>query len=247
MQPDASPSSELFFGQPRIHHWKLPSQQESVNIILEKHQAKIKVLLGNEINCTDLIDLAGIPNGYEITIFAIWDGGLKVKIEANSRQSKNHVLERSIQILKSKQLVINDYQANQHPKKGSGLTIFAHQASKATQLGFQTINLKAARGTSMNGYYTWVRLGCNGVLRQALIKKVKRQFLQTYGFELPIELTTIHDLLGIEGGLQMWQIHGDTIEVFFDLKPQSQSWSILNDYIREKEFGFANGWIKPIE
>jgi hypothetical protein len=88
MQPDASPSSELFFGQPRIHHWKLPSQQESVNIILEKHQAKIKVLLGNEIN---------------------------------------------------------------------------------------------------------------------------------------------------------------TIEVFFDLKPQSQSWSILNDYIREKEFGFANGWIKPIE
>jgi hypothetical protein len=239
-------SSEELFGQPRSNHhnWSLPSQRETLNGLLTRYADQLKAMLRQPLTSDDLLDLAAIPNGYQIRVLSSWRAGLRVNIAANN-SSSSHTLERSIRILEDGKIIINDHQNNSRKRQGIGVTIFAHQVAKASAFGFQSIRMKAARGPTMNGYYTWVRFGCNGILGNKRSKRLMQAFSRETGYEFPFQPETIHDLLDVELGLELWKSYGDTIEVFFDLMPDSRCWKILNDYLQDKNLQLAIGWIKP--
>jgi hypothetical protein len=236
--------SEVLFGQPRDHVWKQPEQRQRLDGLLERHAESLQTMLRGSLTTGHVLDLAGIPNGYEVTVQSTWAVGLRVHVHAHSPlQVRKHILERSLQILEEGRVIINDYQNNQRPAEGMGKVAFAHQAAQAAAFGFQAISLKAARGSKMNGYYTWVRFGCNGELGSKRIRKLRRKFEQATGYELPAEVQTIHDLLDIEGGLELWREHGDTLWLSFDLGADSRCWAILKSYLESHNFAFAKGWI----
>jgi hypothetical protein len=112
--------------------------------------------------------------------------------------------------------------------KGLGTRIFATQVSQAMKLGVKWIETYAAgaRGESLNGYYTWARLGYDGPIPSYL--KVKTRYA------LGDHVQTIQDVMRTPGGAAWWKDNGNSWEGKFHLDPFSDSPKILNDYLAAK-------------
>ena len=110
---------------------------------------------------------------------------------------------------------------------GVGTRILAHQVRAAQDLSVAWIELDAEgrHGGTVNGYYTWARLGFNGPIPAA----VRRQ--------LPPELRDANDVLDLvtrPAGAAWWRLHGRTFPGVFDLRPGSLSLLALDAYTQAR-------------
>ena len=120
-------------------------------------------------------------------------------------------------------------------RQGFGSHVFFRQVMNTAALGIARIELVAGRRSDENGYYTWPRLGFDGVLPEPMRK------------QLPIGLEdarTVLDLMESEKGRTWWRECGATIPVVFDLAEGSRSRAVLARYVAAKR-NFAGGQ-KPI-
>jgi hypothetical protein len=121
--------------------------------------------------------------------------------------------------------------------RGLGLCIFHRQAMAAAALGVDRIELVAGRRADENGYYTWPRLGFEGVLPARL------RHILPVGLE---RARTVLDLMECEKGRLWWREHGVTIRAMFDLLAGSRSRVVLERYRRAK-MNSASGTKRNLE
>jgi hypothetical protein len=214
--------SETLFGIPRVHHWTQSQDRATLSRLLESHELQLAQMLTNRLEVGDILDLAGIPNGYAVNTLSTWNDGLHVSVVAKGLiDARLHSLERCILALREDVIILNEQQINHNPRLGHGAVIFAHQVAKARAWGFSRIELTAARGPTMNGYYTWARLGCDGDLGD-LRESIAEAFEVQTGREFPERVQTVQDLLELPSGLEVWIDHGDSLNMTFYLDAGSR-------------------------
>lgn len=118
--------------------------------------------------------------------------------------------------------------------KGMGTEIFARQVRALSALGFSRITTWASgsASSSMNGYYTWPRLGYDGHLSEVVTDAARKALpgvtVQSNG------RVRISDVMKTPEGRSWWRANGNGMEVSFDLTPGSQSHRVLAAYLAEK-------------
>lgn len=137
----------------------------------------------------------------------------------------NYYLQNSVLVLKE-----------EYTKKGIGPRCVIKEIHAATQLAselpIRCIKVDAIgnyesfhwKKDPMRGYYVWAKMGFNGRIPAATLKKLSTPY-QKCEF--------VSELMLDEGGRKEWFANGDSIKLEFDLRPNSVSWKILNQYMDE--------------
>lgn len=131
---------------------------------------------------------------------------------------------------KDRQLYL-DIAVNRNMPEGSGTKAFYSMVKQAQKLGVDKIELFAVRGEGWNGYYTWARLGGNGLVPRKVYDKLPPKFMPKDGGPLDM-----HDLMKTKGGREWWKENGDSVHLIFDLEPKSTSMKVLDKYMKEKGY-----------
>lgn len=118
---------------------------------------------------------------------------------------------------------------------GKGTEIFGDIVSNAKQQGYDRIMTTAAGmggDDSMNGYYTWPRLGFDTELPKSAIDRAKAE-----GFDVK----RLSDLMKTSDGRKYWKENGFCLELEFDLSDDSYSMETLKEYVsgRKDENGLS--------
>jgi hypothetical protein len=119
---------------------------------------------------------------------------------------------------------------------GTGTFVFARLLNGVRQFdqslrsagaysGIEQLLLLSQRG-AQNGYYTWARLGADAPL-----------------FPRPDDprfrdAPRVSDLLRMPGGAEWWRENGHSVQLAFDLGPQSRSSQTFDAYLRERSSAF---------
>ena len=140
--------------------------------------------------------------GYAVRIFA--------DAQTGQRVIRNEVLEKTAN-------APNDFIVR----------LFAQQVAAATRYDYSRILAYAAGkpGGHMNGYYTWPRMGYDGVWNTEEKAKLPENFRSTQ---------TVQDLMATSEGRQWWKANGWAKELSFDLKSGSRSHQVLIQYLTER-------------
>lgn len=110
-------------------------------------------------------------------------------------------------------------------RRGIGARIFAQMASGLAFIGVNEISLWA-EDDNANGYYTWPRLGFNMKIPAYLHPLMIHDGLPA--------VDNTHDLFKEEGGAAWWKEYGERDAALFDLRPGSESWVMLNNYLQSR-------------
>jgi GNAT superfamily N-acetyltransferase len=97
---------------------------------------------------------------------------------------------------------------------GVGAEIHGRRVAFGAKHGVDRIRITAARGEEEVGYIVWPTLGYDGKLPKSVLDDLPEQLKGR---------ATIQELLADEGGQRWWKKHGRTIDLTFDLKPESKS------------------------
>jgi GNAT superfamily N-acetyltransferase len=121
-----------------------------------------------------------------------------------------------------------------YQRQGLGRRIFGRMVENAIRLKVDRIEAIAERGAESNGYYTWPLFGYDGDLdaptKAALRLAVDRE-------QLPKSLqgaTRVSQLFETQEGAEWWRMNGTTINLTFDLSPNSYSRQTWEAYLRRK-------------
>lgn len=114
--------------------------------------------------------------------------------------------------------------------KGKGAEIFGKQVALAQKHGVSYIETYAAgeKGSTMNGYYSWPRMGYDMSLTDPSVKgdKAYRKARK----EFP-DAKTVLDIFQTKRGRDWWKEHGSSMpNARFDLTPGSRSLKVLRAY-----------------
>ncbi|MBF8179650.1 hypothetical protein [Herminiimonas contaminans] len=180
---------------------------------------------GNRLTETQIASLTGAPDGAKIKMDPYGDGPtLRISHPFYAHDSKRSFIrtEGGGMALSNDLLMLNHKKA----PRGLGLRIFTTQALQAKELGFESIEIFAARGQGMNGYHTWPQYGANAKLPKDILEL------------LPDGLKGATDLLELvktEAGRAFWREEGYSIECSFDLTEGSRSWQQLIKQVTAKK------------
>lgn len=243
----SDPVSAVMYGRPRRFDFMDENGLEGLRRVLTDSRGYVRQALGldRDLTAEDLLDLAGVPNGARVEAYA-WRSreAVHASVAATHDELGVKSLDRSIVISQDGSYIINEFFKTVKSARGAGLgtRVFAHQAARAAGLGFREIQALAVRGKDMNGYYTWPRVGMNAPLEGALRETVAEAYLERYGRPLPDAVVDFHGLFVVEGGPELWEEIGLTIEMTFDLDPGSRHWKFLRSYMAGKGYKLAPGW-----
>lgn len=154
---------------------------------------------------------------------------IKVRSTSKDRSSITrtffHDRETKQFVVENEYLVLDDALQG----KGLGTRLFAEQVKNLQALGVDEMRVFAAgnRHGTMNGYYTWARLGYDTKLHDNIAMK----FAKDTGLAEPKFLSEIMDHGKV--GREWWKEHGYGYEGTFDLKPGSHSMKRLEAYLKE--------------
>jgi hypothetical protein len=112
---------------------------------------------------------------------------------------------------------------------GKATRILSNLVTKLANAGFEEIDLMAARGEGMVGYWVWPRLGFDGSFHYLQYEKAMDP--------APLAVrnaTTFSDLMKTKQGRDWWQRNGGSVPLRFHLNQNSISRRVLAAYIQEK-------------
>jgi hypothetical protein len=77
----------------------------------------------------------------------------------------------------------------------------------------------------LRGYYVWATMGFDGEIPNKTLMKLGPDY-KNY--------SKISELAGTHYGLNLWKIHGESVDLRFDLRVGSPSWQQLRRYMKDK-------------
>jgi len=77
----------------------------------------------------------------------------------------------------------------------------------------------------LRGYYVWACMGFDGKIPGKVIKQLPARYHHC---------AHVSELMQEDGGREQWLRHGDTVQLAFDLTPDSISWRLLLEYMTVK-------------
>lgn len=192
-----------------------------------EHLTLLRSLFGaRDDGVIDVASAVGAPDDarVEVTI----DSALKATIVVKHAEFN---AERSVSLTKRPPVMVNEgFYMLYKTGSGLGAKVFMDQVENLQRLGFARINTFAARSQSLNGYYTWLRLGYNNSLDDAVgDRSLKRRLRE----EFP-DAKTVLDVMATKEGRDWWKSAGKSVDVEFDLTPGSRSLRTLAAYLEEK-------------
>jgi hypothetical protein len=193
---------------------------QRVNDFMQRH------LPGKSIE--DVLPITGAMDGSNITVtikVVDDDFALALSVDHPLYKERSH---RTLKITEDGLVLSNDLlKVIDSASQGIGTRIFASQVYASQQLGVHHIETYAAgqKGSVWNGYYTWPRLGYD-----APIPSLKRQRLP----KSLQEATRVSHLMASKKGQQWWKDNGSSIELEFDLSPNSYNSKYLAEYLKAK-------------
>jgi hypothetical protein len=238
--------SDALFAPPRRVDFADLEQADALSRLLLKNQERLERLPIQALTFQDLIDLAGLPNTsiVENTEFG-WNTAGELSIGFQSQCDRFGVVIQQEWVFASHEPYIYIDRIRIEPTgEGIGARILLHQIHRARRLGFQAITLLAVRASNTNGYYTWPRLGFDSSLGQCR-DRIQQAFEDETGREFPADVRGVTDLIyGFEDdiGLNLWSRFGGSLDMTFDLRFDSSSSLILEEYCNENRIGLASGW-----
>ncbi len=132
-------------------------------------------------------------------------------------------------------VIVNDSCHIHDPRlqgNGFGTRVFHRQLENARLLGVTHIITTAGRRPRENGYYTWPRLGFDGMLPVRIVTRLPP----------PLRYARrLLDLLQCETGRLWWKEHGCTVDVTFDVSDRSRSRLAFERYLLWKRLYASRG------
>jgi DNA polymerase-3 subunit epsilon len=142
------------------------------------------------------------------------------------------------------------FKVNENAPEGVATRMLATQVAAARDYGFDHIETRADRSASMNGYYTWPRLGFNAGISKHLMESLEDDLPEVaeevrmladedetrnmYFEHDPVEL---YHLMMVPTARQWWLENGHTVDAVFSVTgdvDEGRSMDILQDYTIQK-------------
>ncbi len=191
-----------------------------------------RALFGGHYSDQVWAELVGAPDGAQVDVTA-WDVSDSVRLRDAVHVDLSHpwldgqAIRFAFRDREGGVCLLNEFMKKREgAPQLTGARIFANQVGTARRLGVAFIAANAAGrlGGSMNGYYTWARLGFDGPISAAV------------RYRLPAELVGAHTVLDVmeRGGAEVWRQRGEGFEGTFDLHSGSRSMRVFRDYTLEK-------------
>jgi GNAT superfamily N-acetyltransferase len=128
--------------------------------------------------------------------------------------------------------------------KGIGAQILSSQVEGYVALGVDRIETMAARSGSMNGYYSWARLGYDAPLSGRITRELQ-QAMQNGVLPNDGDLDSVvnaqigprvhlRHLMKTKAGREWWEEHGHSMSMTFDLSEGSYSRTHLDAYMKAR-------------
>jgi hypothetical protein len=182
-------------------------------------------LFGNSVPAEEWGHLAGMPDGATIHVVP-WEveGRPAVRLEIHHPWLDGPALRIVYQDQAGRTAVYNEFmRVRDDAPDGVGTRILMHQVRAARTLGVAYVAADAEGSPfgTLNGYYTWARLGFNGEIPSSVRAK------------MPPTLRDALDLLDLmdrPGGAAWWKANGRTFYGVFELRDGSRSVKTLDDY-----------------
>ena len=151
------------------------------------------------------------------------DGVTRVQIETPDAYSKVFLREDRKELYLDELFLKNK-------GTGKGTAIVTEMVRQAEKNGFETIKLigGGTKGDSMNGYYSFARLGFDAELPDTTVKKAK---------DSGIVASRISDLMKTKEGRDFWKENGYAIEMTFRVHEGSESRKALESYTKSRSDG----------
>lgn len=196
--------------------------------VVDEVTARTRLLLAREVPLATWTRLAGLPDGATATILPQPGSVTGVRVAAYHPWFDGPAYRVFHRDEHGRLAAVNEYlRLKVDTRDGVGTRMLAHQALQTKQAGFVYIyaDAEGSAGGTMNGYYTWARLGFDGSIPAAVRAR------------LPLELSGCHSVLDIlerEGGAAWWREHGRTFSGTFDLRDGSRSIAVLQAYTKTR-------------
>lgn len=231
VDPTCSPSGgskSISFGGNKVNRG---SDEE-----LDKVTAVSFDLFKRDLTDNEISNISGAPHGAMVSVSGwVQKGGDYKHLDISWSHPEYGTALRSIVAVKqrdgSQKLLMNNGGFKLNPDSqgsGHGTEIFAKQVETAEKLGIDHITTIAERDESKNGYYTWARLGYDAQVPWNLWSSVPKEL------NVPRYSPRISQLMMTKEGREWWKQNGETEELTFDLKPDSLSRRVLNEYVTAK-------------
>lgn len=200
---------------------------------VERVMEVARTLLGEEVTKADLAALVGAGPGDRVKIRADSDA-LEIFVDGPEESWG------AIRVLHGeggRPVMENTVMSVTETGQGLGARIFGSQVANAAAAGVARLECDAAAGT-MNGAYTWPRLGYlpeegpAAPVREAWYHSASaRAALRDAGFTAD---TPLHEVLSTPRGQALWRVHRRPFRGVFDLSPGSFSMRWLEAYLRRR-------------
>ncbi len=169
--------------------------------------------------------LAGMPDGSTVRALP-WqiEGNDAVRIQTDHPWLDGPALRVVYRDGEQRTAMYNEFmRLRDDAPDGVGTRIFAHQVKAAREMGISYLvtDAEGSPAGTLNGYYTWARLGFNGEIPQQVREM------------LPPSLSNVSDILDLMsrvGGPRWWRANGRGFFGTFDLREGSDSLVALHEY-----------------
>lgn len=176
----------------------------------------------------DLASCAGATDDAEVVVASARRDSITVQVRHDNIRSCTRTFGIDA---RGRRYIHNDYLSMVQKGGGMGTQMLAREVENAAEQGFDYIETHAAGG-SMNGYYTWPRLGYDQTIKS--ISKDHNRLAQRIRQEFP-NAHSVRDIMVTEEGRDWWKNNGgDLFHARFDLREGSWSRYTLDKYVAAK-------------
>lgn len=118
--------------------------------------------------------------------------------------------------------------------QGKGSQMFANQVNEFKKLGYEKLETDAGDARGMNGFYTWARMGYNIPKSDKMGYEMFKSTLKRSNDPEIKKAKSLHELMSTEKGRDFWKKEGSFFHGEFDLRDDSNSMRMLEQYINRK-------------